>query len=163
MNLPGLLNFLINVVGLIIVVALILVALDILGAMFNAAVKQIARYAILGAALLAFLIYVAGLLGAGGGALLHVTPASIIEFAIGLIVLVILLKIIEAVVRWLSPDATVLEIINTVVGGIAIIVILVLAEKALFGGGLGVINFDLGKLNQKQGALPLAPNFLLPG
>jgi hypothetical protein len=144
MNLAGLLSFLINVVGLGIVVGLIFLALDLPVIVIGDPIKKIAKYAVGGAAILAFLVYVAGLLGSGRGTLLNVTPAAIIEFGISFIVLIVLLYIVKVVIEWASPAPKLTEIINFVVGAVAIIVILVLAERALFGGGLGFIqNFNL--------------------
>lgn len=143
MNLAGLLSFLINVAGLVIVVSLIFVALEQPTVAPNEPIKKIARYAVGGAALLAFLVYVASVLGGAGGGLLNVTPASIIEFAIGIIVLLVVLYIIQLAISWLAPAASLAQLISFCVGAIAIIVILVLAERALFAGGLGLIP-DIG-------------------
>lgn len=139
MNLAGLMSFLINVVGLVIVVSLIFIALEQPAVAPSEPIKKIARYAVGGAALLAFLVYIASILTGNGGGLLNVTPASIIEFAIGIIVLLVLLYIIELAVAWLAPAPPLAQLITFCVGAIAIIVILVLAERALFAGGLGLI------------------------
>jgi hypothetical protein len=139
-GLVGLLDFIINVVGLVIVVSLIFLALEQPGMAPDEIIKKIARYAVGGAAVLAFIIYCAAVFGgvAGGAGVMHATPASIIEFAIGLIVLIVVVRIIGMVVAEFAP-ANLATIILFVVGAIAIIVILYLAEKALFGGGLGLI------------------------
>lgn len=138
MNLAGLLDFLINVVGLCIVVFLIFQALDLAAFGLDAGLKLIARYAVGGAALLAFLVYIAAVFTGRGGALMSATPASVIEFAIGLIVLIAVLYVINMVIDALAP-APLAAPVKFVISAIALIVILVLAEKALFGGGLGLI------------------------
>lgn len=149
MNLAGLLDFVIQVVGLIIVVSLIFLALEQPGMAPDEVIKKIARYAVGGAAVLAFIIYCAAVFGGIGHAgVMHATPASILEFAIGLIVLIVIVRIIGMVVAEFAP-ANLAAIILFVVGAIAVIVILVLAEKALFGGGLGLIP-NFGNLGARQ-------------
>jgi hypothetical protein len=139
MSLASLLDFIINVGGLVIVVSLIFLALEQPGMAPDLTIKTIARYAVGGAAVLAFIIYCAAVFGGIGGAgAMHATPASIIEFAIGLIALIVVVRIIGMVVAEFAP-ANLSAIILFVVGAIAIIVILILSEKALFGGGLGLI------------------------
>ncbi len=152
MNLAGLLDFIINVVGLIIVVSLIFLALEQPNMAPDEVIKKIARYAVGGAAVLAFIVYCAAVFGGvgGGGAVMHATPASILEFAIGLIVLIVIVRIIGMVVGMFAP-ANLAAILLYIVGAIAIIVILVLAEKALFGGGLGLIP-NFGNFGARQPA-----------
>ena len=153
MNLASLVNFVVNVIGLCIVVGLIFLALDSPFIKLDAWIKKFAKFAVGGAAVLAFAAYCAAVfLGVGTGALMRATPASIIEFAIGMLILIAVLYIITLVVEWLlggavAPGAqgatpapsNIGGIIVFVVNVIAIVVILILAEKALFGGGLGLI------------------------
>jgi hypothetical protein len=140
MNLAGFLDFIINVVGLIIVVTLIFLALEQPGMAPDEMIKKIARYAVGGAACLAFIVYCAAVFGGvgGGAAVMHATPASIIEFAIGLILLIVVVKIVGMAVTMFAP-ANLASILLFIVGAVAIVVVLILAEKALFAGGLGLI------------------------
>lgn len=154
MNLTAFVDFIVNCIGLCVVVGLIFLALDSPFIKLDAWIKKFAKFAVGGAAVLAFAVYCAAVfLGVGGGgAVMRASPASILEFAIGMLILIAVLYIIELVVAWLlggaqtapgqpatMPPAGLAGIIIFVVNIIAIVVILVLAEKALFGGGLGLI------------------------
>jgi hypothetical protein len=132
----ALMDFLIAVVGLCIIVYLIFLALDYIAP--DERFKLIARYAVGGTALLAFLVAIKGVLF-GGGSAMAVTPIAVIEFAIGMIVVMVVLYIIYMVVDFLAPANLVVPI-KYVIGAIALIAILIVAEKALFGGGLGFIS-----------------------
>jgi hypothetical protein len=132
----ALMDFLIAVVGLCIIVYLIFLALDFIAP--DQRFKLIARYAVGGTALLVFLVAIKGVLFGGGGGM-AVTPLAVIEFAIGLIVVMVVLYIIYMVIDFLAP-ANLAVPIKYVIGALALIAILVVAEKALFGGGLGFIS-----------------------
>jgi hypothetical protein len=132
----GLMDFLIAVVGLCIIVYLIFLALDFIAP--DERFKLIARYAVGGTALLVFLVAIKGVLFGGGGGGMAVTPLAVIEFAIGLIVVMVVLYIIYMVIDFLAP-ANLAVPIKYVIGALALIAILVVAERALFGGGLGFI------------------------
>jgi hypothetical protein len=139
----ALMDFLIAVVGLCVIVYLIFLALDFIAP--DPRFRLIARYAVGGTALLVFLVAVKGVLFGGGGAM-AITPLAVIEFAIGLIVVMVVLYIIYMVIDLLAPGNLALPI-KYVIGAIALIAILIVAEKALFGGGLGFISgsgFQLG-------------------
>ncbi len=131
----ALMDFLISVVGLCLVVGIIFKGVDFVAP--DEPSKQIARWAIGGVALIVFLLAIKAVFFGGGGAL-AVTPVGLIEFAIGLIVLMVVLFIIYMVVDFLCPDPFKVPV-KYVIGAIALIVMLVLAEKALFGGGLGLV------------------------
>jgi hypothetical protein len=133
----GLMDFLIAVVGLCIIVYLIFLALDFIAP--DERFKLIARYAVGGTALLVFLVAIKGVLFGGGGAGMAITPLSVIEFAIGLIVVMVVLYIIYLAIDFLAPGNLAIPI-KYVIGAIALIAILIVAEKALFGGGLGFIS-----------------------
>ena len=87
----GLLDFLIAVVGLCIIVGLIFLALEKIAP--DEWFKKIGRYAVGGAALLAFLVAIKGVLFGGGG-LMVASPIAVLECAIGIIVLVVVVMII---------------------------------------------------------------------
>lgn len=136
----ALFDFLISCVGLCVIVGLIFYALD-WPALFvpDPTFKKVARFAVGGAALIVFLLMVKGVFF-GGGAGIAVTPVGILEFAIGLICLVVVLFIINWVLDFLLPGAAFLVPLKFVISALAVIVILVLAEQALVGGGLGIIH-----------------------
>lgn len=135
-------SFLVTCVGLVLVVGLIFLAITMIEA--TEGFKRIARFAIGGIALLIFLVAVGGALGLGGSYGIAINPMNLIEFAIGLIGLLVVLYIANRVIAyfgfWVAE-------IQFVVGAIALIVILVLAKQALFGGGLGLIP---GSGNQRR-------------
>lgn len=157
----ALMNFVIVCVELVIVGGLIYATIPKIAP--DPWLSRMARYAVGGAILLAFLFAVAAVFGMGGaGALPPVNPAGILEFAAGLIILVVVLMIIYMVIdRFAAGPAPgappgepalvggdVAGVIKLVIGAVAIIALLMLAAKAIFGGGLGVIpagTFRLGR------------------
>ena len=143
----ALMDFLIAVVGLCIVIYLIFLALDFIAP--DERFKQVGRYAVGGAALLVFLVAIKGVLfGGGSGVGLTVAPVGVIEFAIGLIVVMVVLFIIYMAIDRMAPAELAVPV-KYVIGAIALIAILILAERVLFGGGLGLTGgpnaFRLGK------------------
>jgi hypothetical protein len=128
----GLMDFLIAIVGLCLIVGLIFIALDKIAP--DEQFKRIGRYAVGGVALIMFLLAIKGVLFGGGGAL-GVTPVGLIEFAIGLVVLMVVLFLIYYAVDFLAPGNFTMPI-KYVIGALALIALLVLAEQALTGGGL---------------------------
>ena len=138
----ALMDFLIAIVGLCIVVYLIFLALDFIAP--DERFKTIARYAVGGAALLIFLVAIKGVLFGGAGAGIGASPMGVIEFAIGLIVVMVVLYLIYLAIDFIAPEPFKVPV-KYVVGALALIAILVLAERVLAGGGLGMIpqNFRL--------------------
>jgi hypothetical protein len=132
----ALMDFLIAVVGLCIVIYLIFLAIDYISP--DERFKQFARYAVGGAALLVFLVAIKGVLFGAGSAGMSVSPVGVIEFAIGLIVVMVVLFIIYMVIDRLAPAELAVPV-KYVIGAIALIAILILAERVLFGGGLGLV------------------------
>lgn len=132
----ALFDFLIAIIGLIGVGVLIFYCIDFLSQ--DITFRKIARTAVGIVLLIAFLVAVKGVLFGSGGSF-SFSPVNLIEFAIGLIVLLVVIFIIYWVIDWLAvPFAVPLKYI---IGALALIALLVLAEKALFGGGLGLSNF----------------------
>ena len=126
----ALMDFLIAVVGLCILVGLIFIALDRISP--DASFKQIGRYAVGGAALLIFLVALKGVLFGGSGAM-GISPVGVIEFAIGLlVVLVVIFLVFIAIDRFAPADLAVMA--KYVIGALALIAILVLAERVMTGG-----------------------------
>ncbi len=76
----------------------------------------------------------------GGGGGLHIDPKGFLYFAIGVIVVLIALFIIQAVLDWIAAQmgmgAPIVEIIKYVIFGVALIALLVLADRTLLGGSI---------------------------
>lgn len=132
----ALMDFLIAVVGLCIIVYLIFLALDYIAP--DARFKQVGRYAVGGAALLVFLVAIKGVLFGGGGGV-GATPVGVIEFAIGLIVVMVVLFVIYLAIDRIAPAELAVPV-KYAIGAIALIAILILAERVLFGGGVGFVS-----------------------
>lgn len=132
----ALFDFLIAIVGLCIVVYLIFKALDSIAP--DERFKEIARYAVGGAALLMFLVALKGVFFGGGGGGIGASPAGVIEFAIGLIVALVVLYLVYMVIDILAPEPVKVPV-KYVIGAIALIAILILAERVLMGGGVGML------------------------
>lgn len=127
-------DFLISAICLVAVVTLFFYAIDFISK--DEMFRKIARLAVGVTALVAFLVSVKGVLFGGGGAL-AITPIATLEFAIGLIVVLIVLYVIYWVIDYFQVPFA--EPAKYVIGGIALIAILVVAGQALFGGGLGML------------------------
>jgi len=128
-------NFLIVLVGLCIIVGMIFLALDKIAK--DEFLKKIGKLAVGGCAVLVLLISVKNTFF-GGGAGSGIAPVAIIEFAIGVIILIAVFFLLDlAVARWLPEYA---NIINYVLSVLMLVILLFLAQQALFGGGLGMIS-----------------------
>ena len=132
----GLMDFLIVIVGLFIVGAMIFAALEFIAT--DPRFKKIAQLAVGGVLVLAFLFAIKGVLFGGSGAG-TITPSGLIQFAIGVIILLVVWFIINAVLDWaatfFAPLGPVMAIIKFVVAAIVLIVLLILAADMLFGAG----------------------------
>lgn len=134
----GLIDFLIGLIVLCAAVAMIYRAIPFLSP--DGTFTQIARWAIGVVALIALLKAAAQVFFGGGGSGVHMDGLSLIYFAIGLIVLLVVVYLIYyalAVVcpaEWLSP-------VKYVIGALALIVLLLLAAQVLFGANvMGGVN-----------------------
>ncbi len=127
-------SFLITLVGLVIIVGMIFLALDRIAK--DEFLKKIGKLAVGGCAFLVLLFSARATFFGGGGAG-AVSPVAIIEFAIGVIILVAMFYLLDlAVDRWAKDYAVVL---NYVLSIVMLVILLYLAEQALFGGGLGLM------------------------
>ncbi len=137
MSAAGLWNFVVTLIGLAIVIGLIFLAMEFRP--LPEPYRKFARLAVGGAAALIVLAAIGAVLfGGAGGINVSVSPGSIIEFAIGVIVLFAVLWICDAALDYFGvPFADSIKFILTI---LALVVILGLAAKALLGGGLGFIN-----------------------
>jgi hypothetical protein len=132
----GFMAFLIVLVGLCIIVGMIFIALDYIAR--DEFLKKMGKLAVGGCAVLVLLYQLKALFfGGGGGG--GISPVAMIEFAIGVIVLVVVFYLVNLVIgRFLSEPF--LTPVNYVICALMLIILLVLAEQALFGGGLGLIS-----------------------
>lgn len=142
----ALMDFLIAVVGLCLVVGLFFLAIDKIAP--DEFFKKVARWAVGGVALIAFLLAIKGVLFGGAG-MIAVTPIGLIQFAIALLVVMVVLFLVYMVVDYIAPDPFKVPV-KYVVGAIALIALLVVAQQVLFGGGINMQN-----LGVRRGALEL--------
>ena len=132
----GLIDFLISVIGLIGIFYMIYVALD--GIVPDERMKQIARIALgIAGTILALLMIKAVLFGGAGGP--SISPANVLEFAIAIIVIYAVFFILNLVIDWIALAALV-PALKYVLAAVILIAMLIAAERALFGGGLGFIS-----------------------
>lgn len=130
----GLIDFLISIVGLIGIFYMIYVALD--GIVPDARMKQIARIALgIAGTILALLMIKAVLFGGAGGP--TITPANVIEFAIAIIVIYAVFYMLNLLIDWIALPALA-PVLKYVLAAVVLIAMLLAAEQALFGGGLGM-------------------------
>lgn len=127
----ALFDFLVAIVVLGGAVLMFMYAID--GISPNALFTKIAKLAIGIAALVALLFAVKGVLSGGGGGL-AVTPLGIIYFAIGIIVVLVVMYLVKLLVAAFVP-APLAEPVLFVIGAIAIIALLGLAASTMFGAG----------------------------
>ncbi len=127
----ALFDFLIAIVVLGGAVLLFMTAID--GISPNALFTKIAKTAIGIAALVAFLFAIKGVFFGGGGAMIA-SPLGIIYFAIGIMVVLVVLYLVKLVLGWFCP-AQFTEPVLFVIGAVALIALLALAATTLFGGG----------------------------
>ena len=127
----ALFDFLIALVVLGGAVALFMAAID--GISPNALFTKIAKIAIGIAALVALLVAIKGVFFGGGGAM-TVSPLGIIYFAIGIIVVLVVMYLVKRFIVLICPLPW-SEPILFVIGAIALIALLGLAASTMFGGG----------------------------
>jgi len=132
----SLLDFLISIVGLIGIFYMIYIALD--GIVPDDRMRQIARVALGIAGTILALLMIKSVLfgGAGGGPV--ISPSNVIEFAIAIIVIYAVFFLLNLLIDWIALPALA-PALKYVLAAIVLIAMLVAAEKALFGGGLGFI------------------------
>lgn len=133
----GLFDFLIDIVGLVIVGAMIFAALEFIAT--DARFKKIARLAVGGILVLLFLLAVKGVLFGGAGAAV-MTPTGILYFAIAVIVILVVWFIIDLALSWCAsvfpPISPFMGAIKFVVAALVLIAILVAAANMLLGGSM---------------------------
>jgi hypothetical protein len=141
MNGSSLLGFLITLIVLFAIGFIFFLAID--KVVKDAFLAKIAKVVIGCLILIAFILAVAGVLGFGGG--VTATPASIITFAVGVLVLVVVLYLVELFLGWLAANmgigATIVDAIRFVITVVALIALILVAGSALIGGGSGYLPF----------------------
>lgn len=126
----ALMDFLIALVALALIVFLIFLAIDRIAP--DDFFKKVAKVAVGGLALIVLLIAAKAVLFGGGGGI-AVTAGGVITFAIGLLVTCVVLYLLYMAVDRLAPPEFAGPI-KYVVGAIALIALLVLAQQVLFSG-----------------------------
>lgn len=126
----GLFDFLIVLVVLGGAVLLFMYAIE--GISPNPLFTKIAKLAVGVAALVAFLFAVKAVFFGGAGAM-ALSPVGVIYFAIGILVVLVVLYLVKLIIGKFVPEFA--EPILFVVGAIALVVLLSLAASTMFGGG----------------------------
>ena len=87
--------------------------------------------------LIAFVLALAGVLGFGSGVTL--TPESIVIFAVGVLVLILVLYLVDLFLGWLAANmgigAGIVEAVRFIITVLALIALILVAGDALIGGG----------------------------
>ena len=138
MNGPGLLGFIISLIVLFAVGAIFFLTIDRVAK--DPFLAKIAKIVIGCLILIAFVLAVAGVLGFGGPGL-AASPESIVIFAVGVLVLIVVLYIVDLFLNWLGPNmglgAGIVEAIRFVITVVALIALILIAGDALLGADIG--------------------------
>jgi hypothetical protein len=94
---------------------------------------KIARLAVGLVAVVVFLYAIKGVFFGGGGGV-SITPLGVIEFAIGILVVLLVIYVTKAAVAYFLPEFAAPAMY--IIGGVALILLLGLFAKIFFGGGL---------------------------
>jgi hypothetical protein len=149
MNGSSLLGFIISLIVLFAIGAIFFLTIDRVAK--DPFLAKIAKIVIGCLILIAFVLAIAGVLGFGGGGL-TASPQSIVVFAVGVLVLIVVLYIVDLFLGWLAANmgigAPIVEAIRFVITVVALIALILIAGTALVGGGTGVgsgyLPFHLG-------------------
>jgi hypothetical protein len=133
----ALMAFFVSIIVLFGVGTIFFIAVD--GVAKNPMLAKIAKVAVGCLILIVFIMAVANVLGMGGGGP-SVSPWGVIIFAVGVLVLLVVMYIIDLFLNWLAPAmglaAPVVEAVRYVVTVIAIIALLLVAGDALLSGSV---------------------------
>ena len=132
----ALIDFLITLVGLIFIGAMIFMAIDFIST--DERFKKIAKIAVGGVLVVLFMFAIRALFGGGGGGM-NLTPLGFLLFAIGVILVLIVWYVIDALLGYIAASwapflAPVLGIIRFVLAGLMLVVILLIAANVLHIG-----------------------------
>lgn len=132
----GLLGFLISLIVLFGVGAIFFLTIDRVAK--DAFLATIAKIAVGCLFLIAFIMAVANVLGFGGAAL-ATSPMGVIIFAIGVLILVAVLYLVDIVLDWIGRNmgiaGEVVTVIKFIISVVALVALLYLAGNALLSGG----------------------------
>lgn len=142
----GVINFIINMVVLFAIGIMFFLAIDWIA--LDERFKKIAKVAVGCVLVVIFLMAINSVLFGGGGTT-AISPLSLIEFGIGLIVVLLVLYLVNLVIDRFAP-AEIAEPLKYVIAALALIALLAIAGKALFGGGFGLRDMNMGG---RRGAL----------
>jgi len=128
-------DFLISVILLLATGAIFFLVIDRIAP--DPMLNKIGKIAVGVVLLIVFLLAIKAVLFGGAGAL-HLAPSGFIWFCIGVIVILIVLVIIDYILTWIAAQmgagAPIVEIVKYVIFGVALIALLVVADKTLMGG-----------------------------
>lgn len=99
----------------------------------DALFTKIARLAVGLVAVVVFLYAIKGVFFGGGGTV-AISPTGVIQFAVGIIVVLLVLYVSKAAVEFFLPQFA--APIMYIMGGVALIALLLLFAQIFFGGGL---------------------------
>lgn len=132
----GLLGFLITIIVLFAIGAIFFLTIDKVAK--DGFLAKIAKIVVGCLILIAFILAIAGVLGFGGGGL-SASPQSIVIFAVGVLVLIVVLYIVDLFLGWLAANmgigAPIVDAIRFIITVIALIALILIAGSALVGGG----------------------------
>jgi hypothetical protein len=135
----GLVQFLINIIGLFAAGAIFFLSIDkIAPDEFFAKIAKIAIGCLL---LIAFIVVIAAILGVGGAGT-AISPTGIIWFAIAVIIAVVVLYVVNLIVDWLAGNMGIgplAPIIKYILGAVVLIALMVAAANLLFGYNVGKV------------------------
>jgi|HubBroStandDraft_5_1064220.scaffolds.fasta_scaffold798820_1 hypothetical protein len=161
MNGSSLLGFIITLIVLFAVGAIFFLTIDTVAK--NPFLAKIAKIVIGCLILIAFVLAIAGVLGFGGG--VTASPESIIIFAVGVLVLVAVLYLVDLFLGWLAANmglgAPIVEAIRFIITVVALIALILVAGSALIGGGSG--SFFSFRGGERHGALQGNANWASAG
>jgi hypothetical protein len=150
MNGSSLLGFIVSIIVLFGVGTIFFLTIDRVAK--DAFLAKIAKIVIGCLILIAFVFAIAGVLGFGGGGL-TASPQSIVVFAVGVLVLIVVLYLVDLFLNWLAANmgigAPIVAAIRFVITVVALIALILIAGSALIGGaGVGGFGrpFHLGSL-----------------
>src|SRR6202451_802989 len=151
MNGSSLLGFIITSIVLFAVGAIFFLTIDTVAK--NPFLAKIAKIVIGCLILIAFVLAIAGVLGFGGG--VSASPESIVIFAVGVLVLIVVLYLVELFLGWLAANMgigqPIVDAIRFVITVVALIALILVAGSALIGGGAGSSFFSFR--GERHGAL----------
>ena len=137
MNGSGLLGFIISLIVLFGIGTIFFLTIDNVAK--NPFLAKIAKIVIGCLILIALVLALAGVLGFGGG--LTISPYAIVIFAVGVLVLIVVLYVVDLFLSWLGPNmglgAGIVEAVRFVITVVALIALILIAGDALIGGGSG--------------------------